>query len=276
MTPCMKRSTALAAVAALLVFAGAARAAIITDGSLQLDIASDGQFRIITLNGTGIDTSVSVQQYYLMGGVTFTGGTPVTAAGPTATYSTVAGLFNVYVTSSILGPLASNPATTNVLEQVLTFTNATANPVTLAASSFMDQDLKNTSTGDTVAYDAAKEAVWAVDALQLLAAIVETDIDGGTFGWDVDTLSLCDRYFPLGGGVGPTGPSNTAMAIGYSVGQVPSGGTATYTFRYLFSTDLGAVPPEFTFVPLPGTFALLGTLTGMAGLVRRFRRRRAA
>lgn len=268
----------LAATVALLVFSGPARAVSVTDGSLVLNIANDGQFNAISLNGVGIDTSPLVQQYFLMGGATFWGGSPVNVVGPTATYSANVGLFNVSVASTILGPLASAPGVTNVLEQVLTFTNPTANPVTLANTSFMDQDLKTTGGGDTVRYDAAHQAVVAVDAPQLMAAIAATGVPGATFGWDVGVLGTCNSYWPLSGTVGPVGPTDTAMAIGYNVGQVAPGGSASMTFRYLFSTDLAAAPDDFSFEPppIPEPVTLLGLAGGLVGLVGYVRRRRAA
>jgi hypothetical protein len=111
-----------------------------------------------------------------------------------------------------------------------------------------------------------------------MAAIAKTDAAGATFGWDVDTLGLCDRCFPLSDGVGPVGPADTAMAIGYNVGHVPAGGTATLTYRYLFSTDLSAVPPDFSFEPVvgPEPVTMLGLVAGLGGLVGYVRRRRAA
>jgi len=263
--------TCLVVALAFLAIAGTARASLLTDGSLSLDISSDGQFRVITLNGTDIDPSATVQKYYLMGGVTFTGGTTVSVTGSTATYTTTAGLFNVSVTSTILGPLDGYTGTTGVLEQTLVFTNPGTSAVTLAASSYMDQDLKATGAGDTVAWDADQEAVYAVDAPQLMAAIAKTDVVDAVLGWDVDTYSLCDKYFPMSDGTGPVGPADTGMAIGYNVGQVAPGGTATYTFHYLFSTNLASVPETFTFVPEPGTLVMLAAGGGGGALMRRRR-----
>ncbi len=273
----LRAGAVLAAIVALVVSAGAARAVTLTDGSLVLDLTNDGHFQIVSLNGTGIDTSGVVQQYFLMGGTTFTGASPVIVSGSTATYTAMVGFFDVHVSSSILGPLASNPATTNVLQQVLTFTNIGGGPVTLAASSFMDQDLKTTSGGDTVAFDAARQAVYAVDSPILMAAIAKTDVAGATFGWDVDILGACDRWFPLSGGVGPVGPADTAMAIGYNVHQIPLGGSATIAYRYLFSTNLSAVPPDFSFTSgvIPEPVTMLGLLAGLSGLVGYVRRRAA-
>ena len=269
-------SAALVAAAALAL-AAPVRADTITDGSLAVDIESDGEFNEITLNGTDIDTSGFFQQYVVNGSFDFTEVTSVVAVGDTATYTATAGgdNFGVAVTSRILGPLASNPTTTNVLQQVLTFTNTTAGDLSLRLISDIDQDLKDGSDGDVVAYDAARGATFAVDSTgsdpsQLFGAVAATDAAGATFGYSVGFLGGQSLDFPTSDNSGPIGPGDTAMSLGFDFGTVGAGGSVTVEFRYLAAIGLTGVPADFA-VPEPTAAGLLGA----AGLGLLARRRRA-
>jgi len=228
----------------------------ITDGSLGVDIDNDGEFNVITLNGQNIDTSGFVQQQ--RGSCTgFSAGSVINTTGSSSTYTAQCGSFDVAVTSSIVGPLASNPAVTNVLEQVFTFVNNTAGNLTLESISNIDQDLVD-GGNDVVQFDNPTQAVFATDSVAtapntlLMAAIAQASFcGGGIFGYDVDTLGNQSLNFPMDNGVGPVGPADTAMSIGYNCGTIAPNQVVKITFRYLFSTNLSAVPASFDFTTAP-------------------------
>lgn len=252
----------------VMLFTSAANAVLLTDGSLDVDIDNNGEFNSISLNAIAIDTSGFVQRYEGNTCSGFSGGTAVNVVGTTATYSAMCGSFDVDVTSSILGPLGSAPGTTSVLEQVLVFTNNTGGSLSLESVSNIDQDLQGAGD-DVVAYDGGAQAVFATDIVAaapdtlLMAAIADTAAAGAIFGWDVDILGSQSTAFPMDNGVGPAGPADTAMSIGFDLGSIPAGQSRTVTFRYLFSTNASSVPPDFGFGPQPpvGPAAVIPTMT---------------
>ena len=235
---------------------GAAFSDVITDGSLEVNIDNTGEFNVIRLNGTDIDTSGFVQQYVGNTCDGFSGGSAINTAGDTSTYTASCGSFDITVTSTITGPLASNPAVSNQMRQQIVFTNNTGGALTLESISNIDQDLQG-SGGDIVAFDAARQAVVATDPTAaapdtlLMAAAASTECPSGIFGYDVDTLGNESVTFPMDNGGGPVGPSDTAMSIGYDCGSVGPGESRTITFDYLFATDLSAVPSDFPSASAP-------------------------
>ena len=242
-------------VAALVVTLGSTghnlRAAVLSNGSSSVNIDSNGQLNGIILNGVPIDTSSFLQQY-LVNRSPFQNGSNVAVSGLTATYSAqTSNGINIAVTSSVLGPVSSNPTTTNVLEQVLVFTNNTQNALPLSVLSDIDQDLNNTGGGDVVAFDSATQAVFARESPELLGAIAKTDFAGAVFGWDVGDLGSESRSFPTANRVGPSAPGDTAQSIGFDLGTLAPGASATVTFRYLAAIgNLSGVPSDFRFGPL--------------------------
>jgi len=270
-----KRSLCVLSVAAVASIGVSAQAVLLTDGVLDVNIDNNGEFNDIFFNGTPIDNSSFVQEYFVNGTSGFSGGSAVVDGDYTAS----AGGFDISVTSSILGGLPSNPATTRVLEQVLIFTNNSGGALDLRPVSNIDQDidgLGGSSAGDTVAFDVTTQSVFAVDSPLLMAAIGQTNSPGAVFGWSVDILGDEDTDFPMSNNNGPVGPDDTAMSIGFDLGSIADGQSATVTYRYLFSPDLNAVPSDFTFeqrnaVPEPITAALGLMGLGVLGMATRRR-----
>lgn len=272
----------------LVFFAPLIMADVITDGSLVVDIDNNGHFNEISLNGQTIDSSTFVQRHHAGANCSgFSSGSAVNVVGAGASYTATCGDFDVQVNSDIIGPLASNPATTNVLLEVLVFTNNTDGSLDLESVSYMDQDLVG-SGNDTVFYDAGSMAVVATDNVDAApnnlfwATIASTDCDG-TFGWDVAFLGSQSVEFPMDNSLGPVGPGDTAMSIGFNCGAVAPGQSVTMTYQYLFSTDLTQVPADFGEIPVPvemvpvpgltfwGLLAMC-VLLGIAGIVSLQRR----
>lgn len=253
--PCSHSDTihtpALASVVLLAALLTNSAAAVqLTDGSLDVNIDNDGTFDDIFLNGQEIDGSSFVQEYTGAICTRFSGGSVVSVAGNTASYSATCGSFDVSVTSELLGALGSNPGTTAVMRDTLVFTNNTAGPLPLESVSYMDQDLAS-SSNDVVRFDATSQAVVATDSVDaspntlFWAAIASTDCSDSTFGYDVDNLGDQSVSFPMDNGNGPVGPADTAMTIGYDCGTIAAGASATITYQYLFSTNLSDVPADF-------------------------------
>lgn len=237
----------------ILLIAGIAEADTLTDGALVVNIDNNGEFNVITLNGQVIDDSSYVQAYT----GSFSNGSAINIIGTTATYSAIWNdNFNVTVTSRILGPVPSVPAITNILEQVIVYTNTSASPQPLESISNIDQDLSG-SGNDVVAYDVSTQSVFATDSIAvapntlLMAAIASTSAPGAVFGWDVDNLGGQSTSFPMDNGTGPVGPADTAMSIGFNLGTIPAGQSFTVSYRYLYSTNSTSVPPDFDFSNQP-------------------------
>ena len=248
------------------------QAATITNGTLSVDIENNGQLHVITINGTIVDTSSFFQQYIVGGAAGFSGGSAVNVNGASATYTAIANGLSVNVTSQILGP-ATGLLASGILQQSLIFTNNTGAGIVLPLLSNSDQDLNNTAAGDTVQYNPTQNVVYAMDSGQLYAVWASSAL-GGTFGWDVGLLGTESTNFPTANRVGPA-TGDTAMSIGYNIGTLGAGESASFTFQYLFALDAQGLPTDFApgegAIPEPGTLMLLGGGLALVGLLRKRR-----
>lgn len=268
-----------AVMLATLAFAGSAHATMLTDGSLSIDITSDGRFDVISLNGTAIDTSSFVQQQYINGS-TIGSGSTVVVSGPSATYTGLVGAFQISVTSTILGPSSGN-LSSSIFRQSFAITNTSGSSASLESVSFLDPDV-----GDTVSnltqYDPTTNSVYAT-APSVPGRLIATtaDTNDGAFAFHNATLGTLGLgiFANLNGSVGPVGISDIEHAVGLNFGLLGAGQTTTLDFEYLFATNLTAPDPNWnqTAVPEPTSLALLGMgVAGLGGYRLRRKRHQAA
>jgi hypothetical protein len=277
--PIRLASGLLMTTVALAMIAGPVRAEVLTDGLFSLNIESNGQFNQIFFGDLEISGSTFVQSYYVNGIASFSDGSPVNIVAQTATYTAVAEGMNVTVVSTLLPGVASDPTNTRILEQTLTFTNPTANPIPLRVVSHADVDLPSSGLTNTVEFVTAQNAIIAAgDDNRIYGAIARSSVTMATLGWDASEFGLDTRDFPMGNTMSAEG--DIVANIGLNNGDLGAGQSATLTFRYLFGVERNTLPEDFVFpagmaVPEPGTLALL--LPGIgAGIAAGIRRRRAA
>lgn len=282
------RMVRIVCFAGVLSSAPLTQAAQLTDGSLDVNIDNDGEFNVISLNGSEIDGSSFAQRYTGNTCAGFAGGSAVSVGVNSATYTATCRSFDVTVTSTLQGALASAPTTTGLMRDSLVFTNNTAGPLDLELVSNMDQDLVG-SGNDVVEFIASEQAVQATDSVDsspatlLWAAAADANCPGATFGYDVDVLGSQSASFPMDNNPGPAGPGDTAMSIGYDCGSVAAGESVTFTFTYLFSTDLATIPAgtfsqgasEPTAVPTIPPAGLLVMVLALLGVGGGYASRRA-
>lgn len=255
----------------------AASAATISDGRLSLTVTEGGRFHAISLNGTVVEPELIVQQQFGSDWA-FENGIlgEVSPDGTSFTYTATARDEDllVEVTTAILGPLASSPADSGVLEQVFEFSNVSLAPIALTTNSFLDPDLAGPggSFGETVDFDPLTRSVYATDGPLLLAAIA--DEAGGVLAWEIGQAGLVSlAYSGLSNNDGPHGPDSVHMAIGLDGGSLAPLASHTFRFRYLFSTgSLSQPPAEFSFTPVPEPASAWLFGAGLAALAIRRRR----
>ncbi len=240
-----------------------ASAGTLVSGGLTIDVDGDGEFNDVFVNGTSVDDSSFVQRLYFNGN-DFSLSSVVSIVGNTASYTNTLGGFNFTITGQALGNLGSLGAGSEVYEETITFTNLSGMDAPLAIVSGIDQDLDGSggsAAGDVVAFDPVTSAVFAVDDPIFFAAIGQAQ---GLFGWEVEDSAAEPSTFPLANNLGPLGPGDTSVGLGFDFGVIPNGASGVAKFRYLFDINgTSSVPGDFTFgappVPEPGSFAIFAT-----------------
>ncbi|MGI9432825.1 MAG: hypothetical protein ACR2PQ_11460 [Myxococcota bacterium] len=225
-----------ALAATLLLFAALPVGAVeFTDGSLSVDLETDGGFNSIFLAGLEIDGTPDVQR--ILGGTCFFFANPsvVSINGLTATYTAECGAnFGVEVTSRLLGPIPGATDLTGVLEQTFVFTNTSGASATLDVLSEVDPALDST-IDDLAAFDETTGVITMIDEFQpILMAMSSSTLEKATFGWDVAAAGTQSFLFPTMNRSGPIGPDDVTVVLGYDFGAVPDQDTRTVTFTYEF------------------------------------------
>ncbi|MDH3686459.1 MAG: hypothetical protein OEP95_09540, partial [Myxococcales bacterium] len=213
-----------------------------TDGSLSLDLETDGGFNSIFLEGIEIDGTSDVQR--ILGGTCFFFGNPsvVSINGSTATYTAECGVnFAVEVTSTLLGPIPGATDVTGVFEQTFVFTNTSGGPATLDVLSEVDPALDST-IDDRAVFDETTGVITMVDEFEPILMTMSSSTLEKTisFGWDVAIAGTHSFLFPTMNRSGPIGPADVTVVLGYDFGAVPDQDTRTVTFTYEFR----AAPPS--------------------------------
>ena len=227
------------------VFAAAGASAVeLTDGSLSVDLDSDGGFGSVFLEGFDVDATSDVQR--ILGGTCFffANPSPIEVLGDTATYSGECGAsFSVDVTSRLLGPVPGDPDLSGVLEQTFVFTNTSGVGTPLDVLTEVDPALAQT-IDDVAAYDAATGSITAVDEFEPISMTVTASTpDKATFGWDVGPAGTQSVLFPTANRSGPVGPDDVTFVMGFDFGAVPDQASRTVTFTYVFR--VAPVPDPF-------------------------------